>query len=303
MANFGKNKIFSGRFIFALLLAVIVAISLDWHGGVKSFGQTQPVATESAGTEKANKSGGALEPLKAKIACSANGKPFQWKDEKGKLTGYDIDVANEIARRANVKLTWETTEWQALFLGLDANLYQIIVNNISKTEERAAKYLYSEDYYLRTPLVIAVRKGVTDIKGPGVDDLAGRKVPIDASGNTLAIFLQKYNEEHPDAQIKLIVSEATPIERLNGVDLGQFDASITSLVILNRFKSETGADLDAVELSREVQDQIRSTESYFLFSHGHDELKARWDVALRSMIDDGTLKEISNRYLDGDYSR
>jgi ABC-type amino acid transport substrate-binding protein len=273
-----------------------MVVGLEARSSSGATSQTQP-GGNSAGTGKPN----ILEPLKIKIGCSASGKPFQWKDEKGKLTGYDIDVANEIAKRANVQLNWETTEFQALFLGLDSNLYQIIVNNLSKTEERAAKYLYSEDYYVRTPLVIAVRKGVTDIKG--LDDLAGRKIPIDASGNTLVIFLQKYNAEHPDAQIKLVASEATPIERLNGVDLGQFDASITSIVILNRFESETGADLDVVELPRELQDEVSPTQSYFLFSPGSEELKARWDTALRSAIDDGTLKEISIRYFDKDYSR
>jgi ABC-type amino acid transport substrate-binding protein len=243
----------------------------------------------------------AAEVLEVKIGCSASGKPFQWRDEKGTLTGYDIEVAEEIASRANVKLNWEITEFQALFLGLDANQYQIIVNNLSKTPERAAKYLYSNDYYVRTPLVIAVRKGVTDIKG--LDDLVGRRVPIDASGNTLAVFLQKYNEEHPKARIDLVVSDATPIERLNGVDLGQFDASITSIVILNRFESETGADLDVVELTREQQDEISPTQSYFLFSQTNEALKTRWDKALRSAIEDGALKKISLRYFGVDYSR
>ncbi|MFP3090756.1 transporter substrate-binding domain-containing protein [Treponema sp. TIM-1] len=236
-----------------------------------------------------------------RIAGAGGPKPYQWVETNGTLVGYDIDVANEIAKRAGYSLQWEQTEFPALFLGLDANKYQVVVNNLSKTPERAAKYLYSDEYYLRNRIVIVVRKDRTDIKT--IDDLVGKKVPIGSGGNTHSLYLQAYNKEHPDAQIDLIVSETEVPVQVAGVATGQYDAGVTDLVVVNNVIKETGLEFNIIVLPDEIQEAIAPTRSYFLFSQSSKEIQRKWDAALAEIIADGTLSTISLKYFDYDYSR
>jgi ABC-type amino acid transport substrate-binding protein len=235
------------------------------------------------------------------IAGAGGPKPYQWVETNGDLIGYDIDVATEIAKRAGYSLKWEKTEFPALFLGLDANKYQVVVNNLSKTPERAAKYLYSDEYYLRNRIVIVVRKDRTDIKT--IDDLVGKKVPIGSGGNTHSLYLQDYNKTHPNAQIDLIVADTDAPVQVTGVATGQYDASVTDLVVVNNVIKETGLEFTVIVLPDEIQEAIAPTRSYFLFSQSSKEIQEKWDAALAGIIADGTLSKISHKYFDYDYSR
>lgn len=235
------------------------------------------------------------------IAGSGGPRPYQWVETNGKLVGYDVDVANEIAKRAGLTLKWEQTEFPAMFLGMDSNKYQIVVNNLSKTPERAAKYLYSDEYYLRNQIVIVVKKGRADIKS--IDDLVGKTVPINSTGNTHSLYLEAYNKNHPNARINLIVAETEVPVQVAGVATGQYDAAVTDLVIVNNVTKETGFEFDLIILPDEIQETIAPTRSYFLFSQPNEELRRKWDKALAEIIADGTLKGFSLKYFDYDYSR
>ncbi|WP_010253473.1 transporter substrate-binding domain-containing protein [Treponema primitia] len=235
------------------------------------------------------------------IAGDGATKPFQWTEANGQMVGYDIDVANEVAKRAGLTLKWEQTEFPALFLGLDANKYQVIVNNLSKTEARAAKYIYSDNYYIRNKTVIVARLGRTDIHT--IDDLVGKNVPITPRGNTQSLYLEAYNKEHPNAKINLVVSEAQPTEQINGVFTGQFDAAVTEYIIANEVIRATGAEFTIVELPEDLQEAIAPTKSYFLFSQSSKALQEKWDAALATLITDGTLKDLSIKYFGSDFSR
>ncbi|WP_010253468.1 transporter substrate-binding domain-containing protein [Treponema primitia] len=235
------------------------------------------------------------------IAGSGAPSPYQWVETNGQLAGYDVEVSNEIAKRAGLVLKWEATEFPALFLGLDSNKYQAVTNNLSKTEARAAKYLYSDNYYIRNKIVIVLRKGRTDIKT--IDDLVGKSVPISSTGNTHSLYLEAYNKEHPNATINLVVSEAQATEQINGVATGQYDAGVTDLIIVNEVIKAAGAEFTIVELPDELQEAIAPTKSYFLFSQSSKALQEKWDAALATLISDGTLKDLSIKYFGYDYSR
>jgi ABC-type amino acid transport substrate-binding protein len=249
-----------------------------------------------AATGKSEQAGNVIH-----IAGSGGPKPYQWVETDGTLVGYDIDVSNEIAKRAGYTLKWEQAEFPALFLGLDSNKYQVVVNNLSKTPERAAKYLYSDEYYLRNRIVIVVRKGRTDIKT--IDDLVGKKVPIDSVGNTHSLYLQAYNKEHPNAQVDLIVADIGVPVQIAGVATGQYDAGVADLVVVNNVIKETGLEFNVIVLPDEIQEAIAPTKSYFLFSQSSKDIQQNWDKALVEIIADGTLADISRKYFDYDYSR
>ena len=80
---------------------------------------------------------------------------------------------------------YEITDFSSPFSGLDSGRYAAIVDNLSWKEERAARYLYSNEYYLWTTSVIAYQKGRTDITY--LEDLCGKSTVTPADGAGRAI--------------------------------------------------------------------------------------------------------------------
>jgi ABC-type amino acid transport substrate-binding protein len=227
--------------------------------------------------------------------------PYQWLDNDGKLQGYDIAVAEEIAKRAGLRLRWENTEFPALFLGLDANRYQVIVGNISRTDERAEKYLYPKEYYCRLGVHIITPSG--NPQGiRTVDDLAGKRVPVLPNGSTNAMFLINYNETHPKAPIDLIFVEDGG-DNLMGLSTGLYDAVISNLTSVREYTKQTGAKFDIVYLPEDISEEIMPAKAYYVFTKNYPKLAEAFDTALRSMIEDGTLRSLSLKYFNEDLSR
>ena len=119
-------------------------------------------------------------------------KPFSYEDKDGKLTGYEIEVLREIFKGSDkYEVNFNKTKWASVFSGLDSDRYQIGANNISYSEDRAGKYLYTNPY-AKNPTVLVVRKGV-NIKS--LDDIGGKSTEV-VQGTSTAKQLEKYNEEH-----------------------------------------------------------------------------------------------------------
>ena len=106
--------------------------------------------------------------------------PFTFTNEKGQLTGYDIEVITEAAKRAGIKINFVPTPWDRMFLGLESKKYDIIANQIGKNPDREKKYLFSESY-LVSGVQIIVKNSRTDIKS--LEDLKGKKVGTSVGSN------------------------------------------------------------------------------------------------------------------------
>lgn len=108
---------------------------------------------------------------KAVVATAGDIKPFSYQNKKGQLTGYDIQVIKAASKYINgYKISFKKTAWDSIFVGLDSDIYQVAANNLSYTEERANKYLYSVPI-AKNPLVLVVKKGS---KITSLDDIGSR---------------------------------------------------------------------------------------------------------------------------------
>ena len=98
-----------------------------------------------SGGEKKDAASGEAASAKKEIVVATNGspKPFIY-EENGELTGYEIELIRAIFKDSDkYTVKFEKTEWSGIFPGLDSDRYQMAVNNLSYTKERAEKYLYA----------------------------------------------------------------------------------------------------------------------------------------------------------------
>lgn len=82
-----------------------------------------------------------------KIATEGAYPPFNMKNAKGELIGFDVDIAKAICAEMKVKCTLVAQDWDGIIPGLTSKKYDLIVASMSITEERKKKVAFSEPYY------------------------------------------------------------------------------------------------------------------------------------------------------------
>lgn len=108
-------------------------------------------------------------PKTLKVGTEGVYPPFSFH-EGSKLTGYDIEYFNEVARRLGVEVSYVETPWDSIFAALDSGRIDIIANQVTKNPERTARYDLSRPY-VTTRGVVVVRgdddsvKQLADLKG------------------------------------------------------------------------------------------------------------------------------------------
>lgn len=79
--------------------------------------------------------------------------PYSYRDN-GKLTGFEVELGQDIAKKIGVKPVFVPTKWDSLIAGLGSGRYDVILNNINKTPQRAKVYAFADPYiYSRYVLI------------------------------------------------------------------------------------------------------------------------------------------------------
>jgi len=81
------------------------------------------------------------------VALDPSFPPFAWKNDKGELEGFDIDLMNALAAEAGLNITYETVQFRYLLSGMVARLYDIGGGCIFTNDERAKIVNFSKPYF------------------------------------------------------------------------------------------------------------------------------------------------------------
>ncbi len=108
---------------------------------------------------------------KIQVATDATWKPFEYVDDATKaIVGFDIDLMNAIADKANLDIEFVNVGWDALLAGMAQGTYDVAISSITIREDRKKDMLFSNPYYAAGQIV-TVRKDNTTITGK--DTLTG----------------------------------------------------------------------------------------------------------------------------------
>ena len=253
------------------------------------------LAACSGGDKKETASSEAATPGKKEIVVATNGspKPFIY-EENGELTGYEIEVVRAIFKGSDkYEVKFEKTEWSGIFPGLDSDRYQMAVNNLSYTKERAEKYLYAAPT-AKNPNVLVVKKNDDSIKS--LDDIGGKSTEV-VQGTTSAKQLEEYNKQHADNPTILNYTKADFQQIMSRLSDGQFDYKIFDKIGVETVIKNQGLDnLKVIELPSDQQPYV-----YPLLAKGQDELKSFVDKRIQELYKDGTLEKLSKQFFGDTY--
>jgi len=223
-----------------------------------------------------------------KIGTEGTYAPFTYHDESGKLTGFDVEIGQAIAKRLGVKPEFVEGKWDGLIAGLDANRYDAVINEVSITDARKAKYDFSQPY-IASHAALIVRSDNTTIKT--FDDLKGKK-----SANTLTSNFGKIAKDH-GADVVGVQGFNESIDLLTS---GRVDATVNDSLSFLDFKKHKP---DAKVKIAAIDNSADSEYSGVIIQKGNPELLAAIDKALSDIKADGTYKQISQKYFGKDVSK
>jgi cystine transport system substrate-binding protein len=231
-----------------------------------------------------------LEKIKAskviRIGTEGTYAPFAFHDASGKLTGFDVDIAKEVARRLGARAEFVETKWDGMFAGLDAKRFDAVVNEVTIRPDRILKYDFSAPYIV-SKAVLIVNQNNTDIKK--FADLKGKK-----AGQSLTSNLANLAREN-GAEIVQVDGFNQSLDLLSSK---RIDATINdSLSFLDFKKQKPDAPIKVVDA------QKTKDKSGILFNKGNKELVAAVDMAIRNMKADGTYLKISKKWFNDDVSK
>ncbi|NLV74165.1 MAG: basic amino acid ABC transporter substrate-binding protein [Chloroflexi bacterium] len=125
--------------------------------------------------------------LKFVIASDATFPPMEMVDENKQIVGFDIDLINAIAKASGFEVEIKNTAWDGIFAGLESGDYDAIISSVSITDERQAKYDFTEPY-INAGQVVVVR--VEDTAITSEKDLPGKTAGAQI-GTTGALAIDK----------------------------------------------------------------------------------------------------------------
>ena len=221
--------------------------------------------------------------------------PFAYADDNNELTGFDVEVVNAIDEKLDgYTFEFSATPWDSMFLSLESNKIQMVIDQVAKTPEREEKYLFTDESYFAAETVIVVKSDRTDIQT--LEDLEGLNVGA-LAGDTFTLLLEEYNKT-ATTPINLKYSESgNPSEILQDVQNGRLDAYVNDPILIKTVIEQKNLDLTIVG-QPVVNDQMGIV---FKKDDQGEELKALIDPVIKELKEDGTLVELSEKWTNGDY--
>lgn len=221
------------------------------------------------------------------IAMEGTWAPWTYHDEQDELAGYDVEVGKLIAEKLGVTPTFVEGEWDGLFAGLDVGRYDIVINGVEVTDERAEKYDFSDPYgYIRTALIVGTDN--TDIQN--FTDLSG-KTTANSISSTYMTLAEAYG-----AKVQGVDSLDDTIEMVLS---GRVDATLNAEVsFYDYMKVHPDAALKVAALT----DDASLVCIPFRKDEDSASLREAVNQALAELQESGELSRISEKYFGSDIS-
>ncbi|MGP4067209.1 transporter substrate-binding domain-containing protein [Halobacillus sp. B29] len=202
------------------------------------------------------------------------------------LTGYDIEIMREVAKRLDLELSFKEYGVDALLSSINSGRVDMVINDFQPTEDRKEKFAFSEPYKYSYSTMVVRESDLSGIET--LDDLEGK---LHGGGATTV-----YSDiaKHFGAETKSYGNVANDVY-LRDVANGRTD------FIINDYYLQTLAlkALPEIEVQLHPDLQFHPTTSAIVMPKDAQTLKEKVDATLQEMREDGTLTEISKEFFGG----
>ena len=279
-----KRKIVSVLLCVSMCTAMIVGCG---QSSSESAEKTEETEETKETEESSDKLDLGLDIESVTVATSPGYEPFEF-EEDGELKGYDVDIWNEFEERTGIEVKWEYADFSGLLGLISSGKADAVSAQMSPTPEREESFCFSDpvNYYGST---VVVAEDNEEIKS--VDDLSGKTVGV-GSGNAMQ---QSVEAMYPDGDVKFEVYTSATLEAMfDDIAYGRIDAVLAQDI-------QTYMAMKANEnLKLKVLDPFEYGTATIVFDKENTELRDAMNKFIEILREDGTLKEISEKWVGVD---
>lgn len=276
------------RFVSAAL-ATVMALSMTACGSSNSAAETTAADTEAAESQ--------AEETTAEEAKTTDGgtlivgfdqdfPPMGFVGDDGEYTGFDLELAQEVAKRLGLEYKAQPIAWDSKDMELESGNIDCIWNGFTMTG-REDDYTWTEPYMANQQVFVVAND--SDINSQA--DLAGKIVEVQADSSAEAAL-----KEAPEltATFKELLTTADYNTAFMDLEQGAVDAIAMDVIVAGYQIQQRNADF-------KILDDSLSEEEYGVgFKKGNTELRDKVQSTLEEMAEDGTLQEVSEKWFSKD---
>jgi polar amino acid transport system substrate-binding protein len=216
-----------------------------------------------------------------KIATEGTFPPFnEFKGEK--LTGFEVEVAEAVAKAIGIKFEWKTYPFDSLLIGLNQDRYDFVIASHGITPERLQAVDFTDPHYCTGGVIFSKAGGPLTAA-----DLKGKSVAVQV-GTTYLRHLKNI------PGVKDVKTYPKDTDSLQNLLAGRVDAWITDKFVgIQGQKSNPGAHINQGEML--FQEKVAMA-----IAKGNNSLREKLNEGLAKILKDGTYAAISKKYFNED---
>ncbi len=277
-----KKRVLATLLVTAMTVATVV--------GCGSSSSTSDDSSTKA--ESTTSSSGDTEIDKVTVVTAGTGEPYSLLSDDGETwTGIDAEMWAEIEKRTGWEVEVKQAAFDSLWGELDTERADVAANCFAVKEERTDKYNATIPYYGDAQCVIVN----SDSDYETLDDLAGKTIGC-TNGQAAQTIIEGLADEK-GFTVKLYEDSAIG---MNDLALGRIDAYANTTTNVNAFThNHEEADFRFFD-----EDLMANNVAYFLPKTERGEaIKEKLDEVLQEMLDDGTVAEITEKWMYADMTQ
>ena len=253
-----KKQIITLLLVCAVLFATAVSA---WAGGSKEKGKTYTIGTDTSFA------------------------PFVFQDNKGHLTGIDVDLMAAIAKDQKITCNLKPMAFSAALTALVSGKVDGVIAGMSITEERKSKYDFSDSYY-DANVIIILAVSANDNTIAGYEDLRGKQVAT-KHGTEGAAFAASIREQYGFELVYF--EESNPM--YEAVLAGNVVACFEDYLAI-AFHVGLRENLKMI-----VSHEQNSSYGFAVLKGKNEALLGEFNEGLKNIRADGTYQKILDKYI------
>ncbi|MCA1030658.1 transporter substrate-binding domain-containing protein [Bacillus timonensis] len=233
---------------------------------------------------KSNEVNGEGEKKVLVMGTSADFPPFETRDDKGNIVGFDIDLATYIANELGYELEIKDSSFDGLIGALQAKRFDFVASGMSATEKRQQSVDFSIPYNHSGEMIVTLKdSGITSM-----EELEGKKLAVQL-GTIQEEGAKKLSEQLSNLVVKPLNKVPDMIQELKS---GRVDAVYLDKTVAEGYIKELGLD--------GFDDTNNSAPGMAIaFPKGSD-LVESFNKVLQKMMENGELEKLEQKWLQED---
>ena len=242
-------------------------------------------AAGAAGTssdEAADNPYGLITPGQIRVASLGDAKPYTFTDESGEFTGFDVELFTDVAERIGIDdVVFTGQDFSGLLAAVANGQFDVGVAAIGITDERKQTVDFSEGYLAGYLTVM----GHPDAGIADEDDLAGKRLGVVQGTLQEAYAVKNFTETE-------LVRFPDNNAAISAVNSGSIDAHFLDYEAAKEYAEQFGL-VNAIDIPS------FDAPAGFAIAKGNPEFQAALNEALAAAMEDGTWKELYEKWFPG----